>query len=225
MHSAPRIRCVIFDRDNTLLYFDPAASAALTTRLHKVVPALNADALQSQWQRWPGPWPRTPEEEPAFWRAYWTAALAPNRPDSRQLAALVEIAGSYFNCFAPFPDASACLAALRAAGLQLAVLTNFELPSINRTLAYAGIDPAGFTLLCSQISLGAAKPDRRAYTALLERLALPATACAFVDDQPGNVAAARELGFQAYRIDRTCMGSDPAAGVLATLADLPALLI
>jgi putative hydrolase of the HAD superfamily len=41
------------------------------------------------------------------------------------------------------------------------------------------------------------KPDPEIYALVLERLALPAEACAFVDDLEHNVDAARALGFAA----------------------------
>ena len=45
--------------------------------------------------------------------------------------------------------------------------------------------------------VGMRKPDPRIYALVLERLALPAAACAFVDDLEHNVEAARALGFAA----------------------------
>ncbi len=43
--------------------------------------------------------------------------------------------------------------------------------------------------------VGMRKPDPEIYALVLERLALPAEACVFVDDLPHNIHAARELGF------------------------------
>jgi 2-haloacid dehalogenase len=44
--------------------------------------------------------------------------------------------------------------------------------------------------------VGAAKPDRRIYEALIERHDLDPASLAFVDDVPANVAAAEELGMR-----------------------------
>jgi putative hydrolase of the HAD superfamily len=43
--------------------------------------------------------------------------------------------------------------------------------------------------------VGLRKPDRAIYALVLERLALPAAECVFVDDLAVNIEAARELGF------------------------------
>jgi len=41
------------------------------------------------------------------------------------------------------------------------------------------------------------KPDPRIYLALLERIKRNAQECLFIDDSQANVAAARQLGFDA----------------------------
>ena len=44
--------------------------------------------------------------------------------------------------------------------------------------------------------VGLRKPDREIFELLLSRLGLPAAACLFVDDHPGHLHAAAELGMQ-----------------------------
>ena len=44
--------------------------------------------------------------------------------------------------------------------------------------------------------LGVMKPDQRFYAHILERLALPASSCVFVDDKEENVEAARRAGMR-----------------------------
>ena len=51
--------------------------------------------------------------------------------------------------------------------------------------------------------VGVRKPDPEIYAIVLERLRLPAEACAFVDDVARNVEAARELGFAAVHFRDT----------------------
>ena len=60
------IRAVIFDRDNTLVRFDSRAGAAIEARIAAVAPAMPARAVTAHWLGWRGPWPRSPEQEPAF---------------------------------------------------------------------------------------------------------------------------------------------------------------
>ena len=47
--------------------------------------------------------------------------------------------------------------------------------------------------------VGAAKPDPAVYEALVERYGVVTSESVFIDDQPANVEAARELGFRAIR--------------------------
>lgn len=197
------IRAVIFDRDNTLVRFNTAAIAELEARVAAAAPGLPPGAAIEHWQRWPGPWPRTPDDEPAFWQAFWAALARAHQLHEGAAGTLEQIGAFYHTCFTAYPDTLDCLRDLRARGLRLAVLTNFELPSIHQTLRHAGIDPALFDTLLSSASLGAHKPDPRAYLAAAEALGLPATACAFVDDLPENVQAARAVGMRAWLIDRS----------------------
>jgi putative hydrolase of the HAD superfamily len=52
-----------------------------------------------------------------------------------------------------------------------------------------------FETVVDSAFVGLRKPDPRIYALVLERLELPAEACAFVDDLERNVVAAHELGF------------------------------
>lgn len=197
-----KIRAVIFDRDNTLVQFERAAIAALGARVSAIAPEISPDVQQTHWLTWPGPWPRSVEEEPAFWHAYWGALAARYALPADATHALQAIGAFYHTCFTAFPDVVACLAALRSCGLRLAVLTNFELPSVHLTLAHAGIDPGWFTALLSSSSLGLRKPDLRAYQAAAAALDLPPDACVFVDDLLVNVEAACAAGMRGILLDR-----------------------
>lgn len=53
-----------------------------------------------------------------------------------------------------------------------------------------------FDAVVLSYQIGVAKPDPRAYTAILEKLALTAEECIFVDDQPRYCDAAQKLGFK-----------------------------
>jgi putative hydrolase of the HAD superfamily len=206
------IQAVIFDRDNTLMRFDTAAAAAIEARIAAVAPTLPHGAVGRHWMTWPGPWPRAIEHEPAFWDAFWARLATQYRLSAGTIAALLEIGGFYHTCFAAFPDTLACLTALRTRGLRLAILTNFELPSIHLTLQNAGIDPGWFSVLLSSATTGFPKPDARGYLAAAAALGLPPAACAFVDDLAGNVEAAQALGMRGYLLDRT--GTTPASAPL-----------
>lgn len=65
--------------------------------------------------------------------------------------------------------------------------------------------------------IGVRKPDAAAFMALAESLQLAPHEIVFVDDHPGNVAAARALGFEALLLDT------PASFATRWRATLPAL--
>ncbi|MEN9938904.1 MAG: hypothetical protein RLZZ387_5483 [Chloroflexota bacterium] len=215
------IRAVIFDRDNTLLAFDRSAVARVEERLIALAPGLPRGATAAHWLGWPGPWPRAAADEPAFWRTFWGSLAARHGLPPEDAAALDTLGDFYHTCFTPFPDAKPCVRALHAHGLRLAVLSNFELPSIDRTLRHAGIDPGLFDALLSSAATGFPKPDPRAYHAAADALGLPLSACLLVDDLPANVEGARRAGMPALLLDRT--GQAPSGPEMVT--SLAALLV
>jgi putative hydrolase of the HAD superfamily len=216
-----RIQAVIFDRDNTLMRLDAAAAAVLEARIAAIAPALPFDAVAAHWTAWPGPWPRTIADEPAFWPVFWNSLAARYQLPADVVTALHEIGAFYHTCFTAFPDTLGCLAALRKCGMRLAILTNFELPSIHLTLQNASLDPEWFSVLLSSATTGFPKPDPRAYLAAATALGLPPEACAFVDDLPDNVEAARLLGMRTWLLDR--QGAAPA-GISPRIRDLNELV-
>jgi HAD superfamily hydrolase (TIGR01509 family) len=220
-----KVQAVIFDRDNTLIHFAPELVAALERRIAVIAPDLPPQAALRHWMKWDGGWPRRAEDEPGFWHEFWQRFVDKHSlPVERGERFAHEIGALYHTVFAAFPDALPCLQVLHRAGLRLAVLTNFELPSIDRTLAHAGLDPALFTALISSGATGYWKPDLRAYEVVLQALDLPASACAFVDDLPENVATARSMGMHAYLLDRAATTMS-GANVITSLSALPELLL
>lgn len=218
------IKAVIFDRDNTLLASDDHAIGQLEARVQLLVPGLPLAAMEDVWASWPGPWPQHVDDEPAFWQAFCGVLIERHNLLAELSPALCEIFALYHTTYMPYPEVKACLQALHSAGLHLGILTNFELPSIDRTLAHAGIDPALFSATLSSGTLAVWKPDPRAYHAMATALGQPPAACAFIDDMPENVAAARQLGMRAFLIDRSRATHDFSAGTLCSLEPLPRLL-
>ncbi|MCW2991152.1 MAG: HAD-superfamily hydrolase, subfamily variant 3 [Solirubrobacterales bacterium] len=89
------------------------------------------------------------------------------------------------------------LAEARSAhGVRLALLTNNVREWEPRWRAMMPVDEL-FEVVVDSAYVGIRKPDPRIYAIVLERLGLPAQACAFVDDLEHNVVAARELGMHA----------------------------
>jgi putative hydrolase of the HAD superfamily len=226
MISSMDIQAVIFDRDNTLVAFDQSQITRLERQIAGIAPTLPTGAALQAWTAYSGPWPQHAADEPHFWRRFWSILGAAHQLTALQVDRLShEIGAIYHTCFVAFPDASPTLATLRRSAFRMAVLTNFELPSVDRTLAHANLDPALFEVTLTSSALGLMKPDPRAFHAAAAALNLPPAACAFVDDLAENVAAARSVGMRAYQIDRSLPEDDRASGRISSLLSLPELLL
>jgi putative hydrolase of the HAD superfamily len=100
----------------------------------------------------------------------------------------------YMNAIDPNAELFAHYRSLHARGLRFALLTNNVREWEPYWRAKLPIDEIFETVVDSAF-VGVRKPDPAIYAIVLERLGLPAEACAFVDDIAVNVEAARELGF------------------------------
>jgi len=100
----------------------------------------------------------------------------------------------YMAALAPNEPLFAHYRTLHERGVRFAMLTNNvrEWEPLWRTKL--PVDEIFETVVDSGF-VGLRKPDRAIYALVLERLALPAGECAFVDDLTVNIEAARELGF------------------------------
>jgi putative hydrolase of the HAD superfamily len=92
--------------------------------------------------------------------------------------------------------------ALHARGIRFAMLTNNVREWEPFWRAKLPVDEIFETVVDSAF-VGVRKPDAAIYAIVLERLALPAAECAFVDDLAVNVDAARSLGFAAVHFRDT----------------------
>ncbi len=114
-----------------------------------------------------------------------------------------------------FTDARATLPALRAAGLRLAVVSNFD-ARLPRLLADAGLAASFDTVVYSE-EVGVEKPHPAIFEELLERLELPAARVLHVgDSRRDDVEGARAVGMPALWLTR---GS--SRGDLSSLDELP----
>ena len=112
------------------------------------------------------------------------------------------------HCFAlvpqlvePSPGAVDLLHALRRKQIPSAILTNGWTPLQQMKIAQALGADAVSTILVSD-ELGALKPSRRAFAALLDAMHLPAARVAYVGDNPSvDVGGALAAGMQAVWVD------------------------
>jgi putative hydrolase of the HAD superfamily len=126
--------------------------------------------------------------------------------------------------FRPYPEVPGVLAALRAAGLRLVVVSNWDV-SLHEALATTGLAPLVDGAI-SSAEAGAAKPA----TPVFERaLALaggvePAAAVHVGDDAAADVAGARAAGIAPVLVLRDGAAGPDGATILPDLTGLPALL-
>ncbi|MDX6650410.1 MAG: putative hydrolase of the superfamily [Solirubrobacteraceae bacterium] len=126
--------------------------------------------------------------------------------------------------FTPYPDALPALERLRAAGLRLVVVSNWDV-SLHDRLAEAGI-AARVDGVIASAELGAAKPDPAIFRHALTMAGVAAAEAVHVGDSPAaDVAGARAAGIEPILIVRAPAAA-PAEPVrtVASLAELPALV-
>lgn len=104
------------------------------------------------------------------------------------------------------------VARLREQGWRTGVITNSVLEYSEIIAALLPWDDL-FDIVVDSSQVGIRKPDHRIFARALELLDLEPEHVVFIDDQPGNVAAAAQLGMRTIRADRF----DAIAGQLREL--------
>jgi putative hydrolase of the HAD superfamily len=119
------------------------------------------------------------------------------------------------------PEAVAAVAAARAAGARVGVLSNELELFLGKAFAEGATLLRAMDAIVDGTRTRVLKPDLRAYALATEALGVPAADTVFVDDQPRNVEGARAAGLRAVWFDvRDARGSFEAA--LRALDALPA---
>jgi 2-haloacid dehalogenase len=88
------------------------------------------------------------------------------------------------------------LAELKRAGREIYALSNWSaetFPHTRERFEFLG----WFDFIVISGEIGLVKPNRKVFDFLLEKIGRRAEDCVFIDDSPANVAAAKELGFDA----------------------------
>jgi putative hydrolase of the HAD superfamily len=180
-------------RDGYVLLFDlgnvVVESAGLAT-LERLLPQLGREEILSRWLRSSAVsgFESGVISQEAFARAFlaeWPLALEP--------AQFLDEFSSWVRGF--LPGARELLAGLRGRH-RIACLSNTNAAHWARL---EGIEEVFDVCIASHLT-GHLKPEREAYEDALRRLgAEPGQVC-FFDDLPGNVAAARAVGIQAFQV-------------------------
>ena len=127
--------------------------------------------------------------------------------------------------FRAFPDAAPALTDLRARGVRLVAVSNWDasLPSV---LEQTGLAPHLDGAVSSAV-IGAAKPDPAVFEAALATAECGPDEAFHVGDSPdGDVEGARAVGMRAALLDRHGALGDPPRGVpkIRSLAELPSVI-
>jgi 2-haloacid dehalogenase len=126
-----------------------------------------------------------------------------------------------------FPEAPAALDRLRAAGMRLAILSNGTPEMLEAVVRAAKLEGA-FEAVLSVEEVGVYKPHPKVYALALERLALPASAIAFISANAWDAHAASAFGMTAVWCNRREQPRERLPGAprweIRSLAELPRLL-
>jgi putative hydrolase of the HAD superfamily len=125
--------------------------------------------------------------------------------------------------FHAYPDAAPALRELRARGLRLVVVSNWD-ASLHERLEQTGLAPLVDAAVASA-EIGHAKPDGAIFAHALELAGAPPDAAVHVGDSPdADVAGALAAGLRAVLVARDGAVAAPAGvPVIGSLAELPPL--
>jgi putative hydrolase of the HAD superfamily len=124
----------------------------------------------------------------------------------------------------PYPETLDAVAAIRAAGYLTAVLTNGDQEQQEAKLEAIGLNDLCGPVFASR-ALGVAKPDRRAYEAVLQGLGVHAHQAVMVGDNYDlDVLAARAAGLRGMHLDRAGTHPIPDSERIRSLDEAIALL-
>ena len=202
------IRAVVFDRDGVLTYFDVSPLAAVLAS----IPRVSMERLYGRWAAWcdAQPVPRTPDEESRFVETFWDDVVAHWNLDATDAATLR--AFDFRDVLKPFDDARPILAALRARGIRVGVLSNAVMPNVSASLDAVGLGDLVDSALATP-AIGCSKPAPEAYMHALNAIGVAPDEALFVDDELPNVVGARAIGMRAVLVNRAgkTVPADPAS--------------
>jgi putative hydrolase of the HAD superfamily len=125
--------------------------------------------------------------------------------------------------FEAFADAAPALADIRARGMRVVVVSNWDY-SLSEVLERVGLGDELDAVVVSAV-VGAKKPDRRIYDAALAAAGCgPAEALHVGDSVVDDVAGARAAGIEAVLLQREGEPPDGSFRAIRSLSELPALL-
>ncbi|MBG0560273.1 HAD family hydrolase [Actinoplanes aureus] len=223
------LRGVLFDLDGTLGDHDGSVSAALRTWLPSLGVAYSPETHAL--------WDEIAERHLAAWRRREIDFREQRRRRLRDFLPIVGISyaeteldlvfdgflRAYQSAYRAYDDAFDALAAVSAAGLAVAVLTNGSSEQQRAKLAAMGM--AGIGLVYTPEELGVAKPNPASFRQACARWGIaPGEVLSVGDRHEFDVLAARTAGLRAVHLDRQGSGPYDEPHRIRSLRDLAGYL-
>ena len=207
--ASVRFCAAFFDRDQTLLYSDPAHRAQRNARIEarscNPINLTPAEMMELFFASRPPQGVKSVEDEVASLRLYWKSLLLRAgvseglEERGEELHQMTWLKGLKL-----FPETLEVLQHLRGRGMRMGVISDTS-PSLPLTLEAAGIGAYFDCAVCSDL-VGVMKPAPQMYQTALDALGVAAGESLYVDDCGEEAEGARRLGFTAFHIDRSRPG-------------------
>lgn len=223
------LRGVLFDLDGTLGDHDSSVAAALRTWLPSLGVGYDA-GMHALWDE-------IAERHLAAWRRREIDFREQRRRRLRDFLPSINVGyadadldrifdgflGAYQSSYRAYDDAAGALAAVSAAGLAVAVLTNGS--TAQQRAKLAGMGMAGIGLVYTPEELGVAKPNPASFVQACARWGMaPGEVLSVGDRHEFDVLAARAAGLSAVHLDRQGIGPHDEPHRISSLRDLAGYL-
>jgi putative hydrolase of the HAD superfamily len=229
-----RYRAVFFDAGETLVYPHPSFPELLAQVLahqgHIVDPADIREKVHvvssifTEAANRGELWSTSRERSRRFWARVYSRLLGElGVPFGDGVKDAVYSAFTDLANYRLFPDVVSTLEALRALGLTLGLVSNFE-EWLERLLESLGVTPFFAIRVISGVE-GVEKPDPRIFLLALERAGTMPSESVYVGDSPSfDVEPARSVGMFAVLLDRRGRHPDHVGPRITALHELPAAI-
>ena len=228
------LRAVLFDVGETLVHPAPSFPELFSTVVaadgHERSPEAVVDASRAVFHRFSEAardvelWTTSPDRSARFWKSVYERMLGElDIPDDGRLADVLYATFTDPANYELFDDVEPALDELEAAGLVLAIVSNFE-AWLEDLLGTLGVrDRFGVRVISGRE--GVEKPDLRIFELALERLSIEAADAMYVGDNPEfDVVPAATLGMTPVLIDRRGRHPDAEGTRIADLRELASLV-
>lgn len=230
--NAERVVAVTFDAGGTLIYCDPSPAEIYATHLSRLGQPVNAEDVGPVFrQAWAEMQLRTapgrdrynsvPGGERAWWGEFVREVLVRLDHDAPAEELLDDLYAAFSDegVWKVFPETADTLIDLKARGVSLAVISNWDrrLPDILRSL---NIIDAFDAVTVSAIE-GVEKPAREIFARTLDRLGVTPARALHVGDSPlEDYRGAEDAGLTALLIDRHEIFAGDGYRRVASLAEI-----